>query len=233
MRKAVLDRDEIRRLYQTGLPLRTLARRFRTNDSRIIECLDGIRKPMGWHVKGKHKPQVAASEPILREMSAQGKSTYEIAEVLKLDPECVRRRMVRLGIPRLQRGAPGSRNVFWRGGRVIDKHGYVLIHAPDHPRASKGGYIREHRLVMEQHLGRPLLPEEVVHHDEDVPKSCNDPKFLTVYPDNATHLRETRSGKRPNWTPEGWERIQQAIRRPRLKHGSNHQASETDALPSP
>lgn len=42
--------------------------------------------------------------------------------------------------------------------------GYVLIHAPYHPKASKRGYVMEHRLVMEKHLGRLLERSEVVHH---------------------------------------------------------------------
>lgn len=33
----------------------------------------------------------------------------------------------------------------------------------DHPRAS-GGYVFEHILVMEEHLGRLLVPGETVHH---------------------------------------------------------------------
>lgn len=55
----------------------------------------------------------------------------------------------------------------WRGGRR-EKYGskmkYVGIYAPNHPHTSKDGYVMEHRLVMEQHLGRYLYPYEIVHH---------------------------------------------------------------------
>lgn len=51
----------------------------------------------------------------------------------------------------------------WKGGRRIDATGYVLVYAPGHPRANKG-YMLEHRLVMERHLGRPLVRSESVHH---------------------------------------------------------------------
>lgn len=53
----------------------------------------------------------------------------------------------------------------WKGGKAIDKDGYILTKSPNHPFCSCGGYVREHRLVMEKHIGRFLKPEEIVHHD--------------------------------------------------------------------
>lgn len=47
---------------------------------------------------------------------------------------------------------------------VIDEQGYVRIFQPDHPRATKGGWIFEHRWVIEQQLGRHLERDEHVHH---------------------------------------------------------------------
>lgn len=34
----------------------------------------------------------------------------------------------------------------------------------DHPMAQRNGHVLEHRLVMSDHLGRPLRAEENVHH---------------------------------------------------------------------
>jgi hypothetical protein len=61
-----------------------------------------------------------------------------------------------------QRG-PG--HPLWRGGRRV-VNGYVLVWAPEHPEARRG-YVRKHRIVMANHLGRPLAPGEVVHHEND------------------------------------------------------------------
>lgn len=46
----------------------------------------------------------------------------------------------------------------------IVRAGYVFVKAPNHPNRNARGEIREHRLVMERHLGRLLKRTEIVHH---------------------------------------------------------------------
>jgi hypothetical protein len=60
-------------------------------------------------------------------------------------------------------GHHGNRGVKRGEGRYVNNLGYVMLRIPDHPQANKG-YVLEHRWVMEQKLGRPLRPDEPVHH---------------------------------------------------------------------
>lgn len=99
----------------------------------------------------------------------------------------------------------------WKGGRHLDKHGYVMVFQPGHPYASKtgkgrAGYVREHRLVMEAVLGRYLTPQEVVHH-KDGNNQNNTPSNLELFTKNSDHLATTLKGKIPRWTEDGKRRI--------------------------
>lgn len=59
--------------------------------------------------------------------------------------------------------ARGWENPNWKGGRSITDRGYVMVWAPHHPKAIHNR-VPEHRLVMEQNVGRILSADEVVHH---------------------------------------------------------------------
>lgn len=54
------------------------------------------------------------------------------------------------------------------GGKLIMQDGYVMIKRPDHPFSNSHGYVFEHRLVMESHLGRYLTKKEIVHHKNQI-----------------------------------------------------------------
>ena len=110
----------------------------------------------------------------------------------------------------------GPRCSQWHGGRHIDRDGYVLVYCPEHPFARGSSeskiYVREHRLIMEMHLGRYLMPHEVVHHKNKV-KTDNRIENLELFESNADHLSKELKGKCPAWTKDGMERIRQGILR--------------------
>lgn len=79
-----------------------------------------------------------------------------------------------------RRSQAGPLNLQWKGGRTVHKRGYVMLHAPHHPRARKGAYVFEHIIVMEERLGRYLLPNETVHHLNGV-RDDNRPENLELW----------------------------------------------------
>ncbi len=55
-----------------------------------------------------------------------------------------------------------------RPGKYKTNKGYILVRKPEHPNAGRHGYVMEHRLVMEESLGRILTRKEIVHHKNGV-----------------------------------------------------------------
>lgn len=80
----------------------------------------------------------------------------------------------------------GEKNSNWRGGKCKDAYGYILIYLPQHPNANNRLYVREHRLIVEKHIGRYLRPFEHVHHVNGI-KDDNHKGNLMAFKSNKSH----------------------------------------------
>lgn len=119
------------------------------------------------------------------------------------DGEHFRRWLHKRGVRLHGKGRRGELHGSWQGGVKMSK-GYRMVQHPNGSldKNNRRIYILEHRLLMEQHLGRQLSVSEVVHHKNgDI--LDNRIENLGVYDSNADHLRETLKGQVPNWTSEG------------------------------
>jgi len=149
-------------------------------------------------------------EKLLRDMHAQDLTHAEMAEVLGCNRTTVQRKLYALGLKKARTGPKsGERHPDWKGGVTIRK-GYRLIYMPEHPNAINGRYVAEHRLVMEQKLGRHLTRKEVVHHIDGDPLN-NDLSNLVLFRTNGDHLKHELTRKIPNWTEDGKKRIAAGI----------------------
>ncbi len=76
--------------------------------------------------------------------------------------------------------------------------GYTAIYFPEHPKATKEGYIMEHDLVMECFIGRHLNENEVVHH-KNHKRSDNrlsNLQLMTIKEHAALHMKERHENRR-------------------------------------
>ena len=79
----------------------------------------------------------------------------------------------------------GKLHPLWKGGK-FKSNKYIFILQPNHPFANQQGYIREHRLIMEKHLGRYLKQSEEIHHI-DGNTINNKLNNLMLFPNKSAH----------------------------------------------
>ena len=185
-------RETIFALNNAGTSRREIARlvglSYRTVQAWLARRKASTRPRTEWMAK--------LDETQLTPLLELGLTHPEIAQRLEVSKSCVERSVRRFALQSSRTGprAASGHHQQWEQGRTVDKHGYVLVFVPLHPRASCNGYVREHRLVLEVALNRYLQSREVVDHIDDHPHH-NWPDNLRLYASNADHLRGTLTGR--------------------------------------
>ena len=142
-------------------------------------------------------------EDWLREQYLSGRSAQSIADEVGVSVGTIRNRLIALGVERRSHGAhfrgqpkspeqrakmSAARKAHWVGNPASDDLRLKMSNNRATTRLRNGyrwiyilgrGRMSEHRYVMEQKLGRPLLDEEHVHHI-DGDKLNNDPSNLEL-----------------------------------------------------
>lgn len=85
-------------------------------------------------------------------------------------------------------GRKGKNNPAWKGGK-FNFNDYIMVLKPKHPFPNHTAkYVFEHRLVVEQWIGRYLTSEERCHHVNEI-KSDNRPENLMAFINESAHQR--------------------------------------------
>lgn len=107
-----------------------------------------------------------------------------------------------------QFGLEGEKNANWKGGRKLDKNGYVYLKKPFHPKASKDGYVAEHVFIWMNYYQRDIPLSYMIHH-EDKNRQNNQIENLTL----VDHREHTNIHKKPvsRETREKMSRIQKLL----------------------
>ncbi len=131
----------------------------------------------------------------IKKLYESGKTAQQIADSYDVYKQSVLTSLKRTGTPRRQSWgrATGAKSAKWKGGnRYIKGKRHVLLSG--HNISRKDGYTAEHRVIMQDILGRKLKKKDVVHH-VDGDRLNNSVNNLMVYRSNGKHL----SAHSANW----------------------------------
>ncbi len=187
-RRVRISREEVVRLYVTeGLSQRQIADRLGVTQGAVSQWL--------WKHQIKARPEggrlaVIITEQKLRDAYLENKMTLkEIAKHFGCGMQTIRQNMRNYGISLdatelLERRFDRNKT---RYPHCMLTRGYKFVQVIGHPAADSQGYVAEHRLVVEQAIGRVVESSEQVHHI-NLNKRDNRIENLTVLPDKSTHL---------------------------------------------
>jgi hypothetical protein len=184
MQRIQIDRVQLADMWLAGVSTADMAKHFGCSQSVIHRQLKAasLHRPVGPQKAWKDQ----FSDQDIVGLYAELRSTPLVAERVGCTSKTVWNILVKHGVD--IRGKSGPDHSQWKGGRITDSGGYILVRNPEHP-ASVGGYVPEHRLVMESHIGRYLLPDEEVHH-RNLDKSDNRFENLKLYSSASDHMKQ-------------------------------------------
>jgi len=84
----------------------------------------------------------------------------------------------------------------WCIDRIVSKGDYNYAVVKNHPNATKNGYVLEHRIVVENSLGRVLLESEIVHHINGIKKDNRIENLVILNSKEHQSIHGKEKGKR-------------------------------------
>ena len=176
-------------LNSKGMTMRSLAAAVGVNEQNVYKWFNGKTRPSQKNMKAMMEHLGVELPPSLQ-ANQQGKIPYGVKSCAACGHDFpVYRGFANIycsqackGVTLAQRQL-GHKNAKWKGGETVTRHaggGYIKQLCHGHPFADAGGYVMQHRLVMEQVLGRPLLPTERVHH-KNGDRQDNRPENLELW----------------------------------------------------
>jgi hypothetical protein len=160
-------KQQVIKAYEDGLSLRKIKELYGAGQIAVYTALRGSGVPRREHGGQPRAITEEEIDTIVNLRTVEKFSQEKIARAMHRDQTAISRCLISRGVFS-ETHPSGENSSSWKGGRTINGAGYRCVRIPhDHELATmrpRSGYIPEHRLVMAEHLGRPLNSSESVHH---------------------------------------------------------------------